>query len=103
MAARIKAGRCPKTVDQALAIIAADIDARLELFPLRFEDSLIVNHAPPDDLELLLDFHLEQQQAWRAHARQNARRIRAALLDPLGWEPVEPRSVRGPLTAGRRD
>ena len=80
------------TVDQALAIIAADIDARLEIFPLRFEDSLIENHAPPDDLKLLLDFHLEQQQAWRARTLATMRaEIRAALLDPLGWAPVEPR------------
>ena len=80
------------TVDQALAIITADIDARLEIFRQRFEDSLIENHAPPDDLEMLLDFHLEQQQAWRARALATMRtEIRAALLDPLGWEPVKPR------------
>ena len=76
------------TVDQALAIVTADIDARLELYRQRFEDPLIQNHAPPDDLEMLLDFHLEQQQAWRACTLAE---IRASLLDPSGWEPVEPR------------
>ena len=76
------------TLDQALAIIAADIDARLETFRQRFEDSLIENHAPSDDLELLLDFHLEQQQAWRARTLAQMRaEIRAALADPLGWAP----------------
>lgn len=79
------------TVDQALAIITADVDARLEIFRQRFEDSLIQNHAPPDDLDMLLDFHLEQQQAWRARTLATMRaEIRAALLDPLGWEPRNP-------------
>ena len=79
------------TLDAALAIIMADIDARLEAYRQRFEDSLIVNHAPSDDLEMLLDFHLEQQQAWRAQMLARMRvEIREALLDPLGWEPRDP-------------
>ena len=66
-------------------------DARLELSRQRFEDSLIQNHAPPEHLELLLDWHEDYQQEWRARMLATTRaEIRAALLDPLGWAPRDP-------------
>ena len=63
------------TVDDALAIIAAHLDARLESYRRRFEDSLIVNHAPPDQSRAALGLPPGAAAGVaRAGARQNARR-----------------------------
>ena len=80
------------TIDEALAEVTTEVDAHLAVLRRRFEDRLIRNHAPAQDLELLLDWHEGYQQAWRARTLAALRvEMRAALLDPSGWEPVEPR------------
>ncbi len=81
------------TVDEALAEITAAIDDRLAIFRRRFEDSLIANHAPTAQLEDLLDFYLERQQAWRARMLATvAAEMRNALRDyPSGWVADEAR------------
>ena len=76
------------TLDLALATAAAEIDARLEILRQRFEHSLIANAAPAEALEDLLNWQEDAQEAWRAGTLES---LRAALLDPSGWEPVEPR------------
>ncbi len=72
------------TLDKALALETVALDHRLEVLRQRFEDSLITNHAPPDMVEDLWDFHEEHQRTERARA---LREIRARLVAELAEAP----------------
>jgi hypothetical protein len=65
------------TRDQALAIAAAELDVQIARAHARFEQSLITNRAPDDQLDLLLEYEADYMQAWRARTLDA---IRARLL-----------------------
>ena len=65
------------------AEVTAAIDTKLETLRRRFEDSLLLNEAAPDHLELLLDWNQERQRVWRDRALAE---IGARLRDPSFWE-----------------
>ena len=75
------------TLDQALAKVTAEIDAHLEILRRRFEDSLIQNHAPAEDLEDLLNWNEDYQQAWRVRTLAEMRVRLAAHISSPNLEP----------------
>jgi hypothetical protein len=53
------------TFDEAYAKAAADLDVLREQARQRFEQSLIANHCPPEDVEDLRAYEREHMATWR--------------------------------------
>jgi hypothetical protein len=68
------------TLDEVLDQAAAELDVVIERAHHRFEQSLIDNHAPAEQLDLLLEWEFDHMQAWRARMLDD---IRARFIAPF--------------------
>jgi hypothetical protein len=81
------------TLDQAMAKAAAAIDVGLEQARHCFEQSLIDNQCPPEDLEAMLDWNADRLATLRT---QTLDQVRAWLLDADG--PNDSPDTQGTMT-----